>query len=103
MVDAENITGLGVTLLSAHAAVPTIFKLAMPDSVVGWDRQQEDQADEAALRYMLDRKYDPREVPKFYAMSALEAERHLNAAAGLRSHSPRLARVTDTPESQCHV
>ena len=39
MVDAGTVRGLGVTLL-ADAAVPTIFKLAMPDSVVGLNRQQ---------------------------------------------------------------
>ncbi len=89
MVDAGNITGLGVTLL-ADAAVPTIFKLAMPDSVIGWDRQQEDQADEAALRYMLDRKYDPREVPKFYAKLKSLTQRDKRAGLGFIASAARL-------------
>ena len=89
MVDAGNMTGLGVTLL-ADAAVPTIFKLAMPDSVVGWDRQQEDQADEAALRYMLDRKYDPREVPKFYAKLKALSQRDKRAGLGFIASAARL-------------
>lgn len=89
MVDAGNMTGLGVTLL-ADAAVPTIFKLAMPDSVIGWDRQQEDQADEAALRYMLDRKYDPREVPKFYAKLKSLTQRDKRAGLGFIASAARL-------------
>jgi len=89
MVDAGNVTGLGVTLL-ADAAVPTIFKLAMPDSVVGWDRQQEDQADEAALRYMLDRKYDPREVPNFYAKLKSLTQRDKRAGLGFIASAARL-------------
>ena len=89
MVDSGNVTGLGVTLL-ADAAVPTIFKLAMPDAVVGWDRQQEDQADDAALRYMLDRKYDPREVPKFYAKLKSLTQRDKRAGLGFIASAARL-------------
>src|SRR6185369_2440424 len=90
MVNSNNLTGFGATLL-ADAAVPTIFKLAMPDSVVGWDRQQEDQADEAALRYMLDRKYDPREVPKFYAKLKGLSQRDKRAGLGFIASAARLA------------
>lgn len=90
MVNAGNITGFGATMF-ADAAVPTIFKLAMPDTVVGWDRQQEDQADEAALRYMLDRKYDPREVPKFYAKLKGLSQRDKRAGLGFIASAARLA------------
>lgn len=89
LFDSGNYTGAGVTFL-ADAAVPTIFKLAMADSVVGWDRQQEDQADEAALRYMLDRKYDPREVPKFYAKLKSLSQHDKRAGLGFIASAARL-------------
>jgi predicted Zn-dependent protease len=50
-----------------ESGLPTILKLAMPNAVFSWDKQQEDEADQLALKYMLQRNYDPREVPKFYA------------------------------------
>jgi len=90
MVNAGNITGFGATMF-ADAAMPTIFKLAMPDTVVAWDRQQEDQADEAALRYMLDRKYDPREVPKFYAKLKALSQRDKRTGLGFISSAARLS------------
>jgi len=75
----------------ADAAMPTILKLAMPDTVVGWDRQQEDQADEVALRYMLDRKYDPREVPNFYAKLKALSQRDKRAGLGFIASAARLS------------
>ncbi|HSE16356.1 MAG TPA: M48 family metalloprotease [Pyrinomonadaceae bacterium] len=90
MVNAGNLSGFASTMF-ADAAMPTIFKLAMPDTVVGWDRQQEDQADEAALRYMLDRKYDPREVPKFYAKLKALSQRDKRAGLGFIANAARIA------------
>lgn len=89
MANAANITGWAGTMF-ADAAMPTIFKLAMPDTVVGWDRQQEDQADEAALRYMLDRKYDPREVPKFYSKLKALSQRDKRTGLGFIASAARL-------------
>src|SRR6185369_852828 len=90
MANAGNFTGFASTMF-ADAAMPTIFKLAIPDTVVGWDRQQEDQADEAALRYMLDRKYDPREVPKFYAKLKALSQRDKRAGLGFIASAARLS------------
>lgn len=90
LANAGNFTGAGVTFF-LDAAMPTIFKLSMPDTVVGWDRQQEDQADEAALRYMLDRKYDPREVPKFYAKLKALSQRDKRAGLGFIANATRLS------------
>ena len=90
MANAANFTGWAGTMF-ADAAMPTIFKLAMPDTVVAWDRQQEDQADEAALRYMLDRKYDPREVPKFYAKLKALSQRDKRAGLGFIASAARLS------------
>jgi predicted Zn-dependent protease len=90
MANAGNLTGFATTMF-LDAAMPTMFKLAMPDTVVGWDRQQEDQADEAALRYMLDRKYDPREVPKFYAKLKGLSQSDKRAGLGFMASAARLA------------
>ncbi len=87
---AGNYSAAGVTVL-ADLAVPTIFKLSMPDTVIGWDRQQEDQADEAALRYMLDRKYDPREVPTFYAKLKKFGQRDKRTGLGFIANAARIA------------
>ena len=90
MANAANITGFAGAMF-ADAAMPTIFKLAMPDTVVAWDRQQEDQADEGALRYMLDRKYDPREVPKFYAKLKALSQRDKRAGLGFIASAARIS------------
>lgn len=90
LVSGGNYSAAGVTVL-ADLAMPTIFKLSMPDAVVAWDRQQEDQADEAALRYMLDRKYDPREVPNFYAKLKGFGQRDKRAGLGFIANAARIA------------
>src|SRR6185369_17168830 len=81
LANAGNLDGWSASLF-ANAAMPTILKIAMPSTVVSWDRQQEDQADEVALKYMLDRKYDPREVQKFYAKLKAISQRDKRAGLG---------------------
>lgn len=88
--NTANLNALGATIF-ASAAMPTILKLAIPNTVVSWDRQQEDQADEGALRYMLDRKYDPREVPKFYAKLKAISQRDKRAGLGFIASAARVA------------
>jgi predicted Zn-dependent protease len=88
--NAGNLNGWSASLF-ANAAMPTILKLAVPSAVVSWDRQQEDQADESALRYMLDRKYDPREVPKFYAKLKSISQRDKRAGLGFIGSVARVA------------
>jgi Zn-dependent protease with chaperone function len=56
--------GAGVTALQV---APSVLKLIVPNAITSWDRLQEDEADQLSLKYMLDRNYDVREVPKFYA------------------------------------
>jgi Zn-dependent protease with chaperone function len=53
--------------LFAFALTPTILKFFIRDATFSWDQMQEDEADRLALKYMLDRNYDPREAPKLYA------------------------------------
>lgn len=59
--DAARIGYLAFTL------APTVLKFAVPNVVIAWDKLQEDEADQLGLQYMLNRSYDVREVPKFYA------------------------------------
>jgi predicted Zn-dependent protease len=54
-------------LMAGLVIAPTLLKFVIPNAVNSWDRQQEDEADKLGLKYMLERNYDPREVPKFYA------------------------------------
>jgi hypothetical protein len=79
------------TSIFFDAGMPTVFKLAEPNAVVSWDRQQEDQADEASLHYMLNRKYDPREVPKLYAKLRGFSQRDNRASLGFIASVARLA------------
>jgi Zn-dependent protease with chaperone function len=55
------------TMALAFTIAPSVAKLWVPDAITSWERLQEDEADQLALQYMLDRSYDVREVPKFYA------------------------------------
>jgi Peptidase family M48 len=55
------------TMFLANTIAPTVTKLWIPNAITSWDRLQEDEADQLGLKYMLDRNYDVREVPKFYA------------------------------------
>jgi hypothetical protein len=55
------------TMFLAYSIAPTVTKLWVPNAIVSWDRLQEDEADQLGLKYMLDRSYDVREVPKLYA------------------------------------
>jgi predicted Zn-dependent protease len=90
LANAGTLDGWSASLF-ANAAMPTILKIAMPSTVVSWDRQQEDQADEVALKYMLDRKYDPREVPKFYAKLKAISQRDKRAGLGFIASAARIA------------
>jgi predicted Zn-dependent protease len=51
----------------AYSSSASVLKIAVPNAITSWDRLQEDEADQLGLKYMLDRNYDVREVPKFYA------------------------------------
>lgn len=65
----------------AASLTPSLLKLMVKDSTVKWDRLQEDDADQLGMQYMLDRSYDVREVPKFYAN--LRAQSNLDPRARL--------------------
>ncbi|MDT5059996.1 MAG: hypothetical protein QOH63_455 [Acidobacteriota bacterium] len=75
---------------SALIVAPSVLKLIVRDAVASWDRQQEDEADQLGLKYMLDRNYDPREVPKFYANMRRATQRDQRARSGFIADSKRV-------------
>lgn len=62
-----NLQSVTNTMFLAYSIAPSVTKLWVPNAITSWDRLQEDEADQMGLKYMLDRSYDVREVPKFYA------------------------------------
>ena len=86
-VGADPYTAYAVATL---ASSPTLLKLAIPNAVVAWDKIQEDEADQFALRYMLARNYDPREVPKFYASLYRTSSHDKRAGLGFMGDSARI-------------
>lgn len=66
-VVAGVVTGSGDVGVLAYSYSTSVLKSIVPNAITTWDRLQEDEADQLGLKYMLDRNYDVREVPKFYA------------------------------------
>jgi predicted Zn-dependent protease len=62
-----SVVGGGDTGVLAYNYSTSVLKSIVPNAITSWDRLQEDEADQLGLKYMLDRNYDVREVPKFYA------------------------------------
>ena len=75
----------------AFAIAPSLLKFAVPNAVSSWDRLQEDEADQLGLKYMLDRSYDMREVPKFYASMQRTSRRDRRAGLGFMGDAERMA------------
>lgn len=62
-----SVVGGGDVGVLAYSYSTSVLKSIVPNAITSWDRLQEDEADQLGLKYMLDRNYDVREVPKFYA------------------------------------
>lgn len=71
-------------------AVPTVVKLVAPTATVTWEKGQEDEADATAFQLMLDRNYDVREVPHFYASLKQVSERDTRAESGFMARMSRV-------------
>jgi hypothetical protein len=71
--------------------LPTLLKIAVPDAVFTWDKEQEDEADKLAIQYMLNRNYDPREAPKFYANLNVRQARDSRARLGFMARAARIS------------
>jgi len=78
------------TMFLAAAYAPSVAKLWIHDAITSWDRLQEDEADQLALKYMLDRNYDVREVPKFYATLSRTASMDPRVRLGFIADKDRL-------------
>lgn len=74
----------------AAILAPTVLKSAFPYAVTLWDRVQEDEADQLGLQYMLDRSYDVREVPKFYAGLQRASKRDKRVTLGFMADAARV-------------
>jgi Zn-dependent protease with chaperone function len=87
-VGAGDAVNLGLT--TGLAIAPTLLKFVVPNAVNSWDRLQEDEADQLGLKFMLERNYDPREVPKFYASMQRSTQRDKRAALGFMADPERM-------------
>ncbi|PYS89134.1 MAG: hypothetical protein DMF64_18415 [Acidobacteria bacterium] len=76
--------------LIAFELAPSLLKFAYPNAVNSWDRLQEDEADQLGLKYMLERNYDPREVPKFYASLQRATARDARVGLGFMADADRV-------------
>jgi Zn-dependent protease with chaperone function len=87
---ASFLEGAGLALVIA----PTLLKYIVPNATVTWDKSQEDEADRLALQYMLDRNYDPREAPKFYASLKTTSQRDRRTGLGFMGEAGRVEERT---------
>ena len=85
-----GIDALNAGLMTGLMIAPTLLKFVMPNAVNSWDRLQEDEADQLGLKLMLDRSYDPREVPKFYATMQRGTRRDKRAGLGFIADPQRM-------------
>jgi Zn-dependent protease with chaperone function len=69
---------------------PSVLKLIVPNVALSWDKVQEDEADHLGLKYMLDRNYDPREVPKFYAALQRMGQKDRRVGLGFMADPARI-------------
>jgi len=69
---------------------PSLLKFIVPNATVSWDRSQEDEADHLGLKYMFERNYDPREVPKFYASLQRASQRDRRVGLGFMGDPARI-------------
>ncbi|HEX8151142.1 MAG TPA: M48 family metalloprotease [Pyrinomonadaceae bacterium] len=90
LIRGGNMMGLTAVVLAQYS-VPTLMKMAEPNAVVTWDKQQEDEADQLGLQYMLARNYDAREVPKFYAALQNVSRRDQRTGLGFMANAARIA------------
>lgn len=90
LIRGGNMMGLTAAMLAQYS-IPTLMKMAVPGAVVTWDKQQEDEADQLGLQYMLARNYDPREAPKFYASLQDVARRDRRTQLGFMASAARVA------------
>lgn len=77
-------------IITAFVLAPTVLKFMIQDATCSWDQAQEDEADQLALKYMLERNYDPREVPRIYASLQQALKDDPRIGLGFIASSPRV-------------
>ncbi len=77
-------------LLAGLVIAPTLLKFVITNAVSSWDKVQEDEADQLGMKYMLDRNYDPREVPKFFASMQRTSQRDRRVGLGFMGDPARI-------------
>jgi predicted Zn-dependent protease len=71
--------------------LPDILKLFAPGSVIAWDKVQEDEADDIAVKLLLDRKYDPREALRLMSKMREESGTNKRLAVGFIADVARVS------------
>ena len=77
-------------LLAGLVIAPSLLKFVIPNAISSWDRLQEDEADRLGLKYMFERNYDPREVPKFFASVQRSSRRDRRVGLGFMAEAERV-------------
>ncbi|MDX2041359.1 MAG: M48 family metalloprotease [Acidobacteriota bacterium] len=73
-----------------------LLKTLSPNVLTAWDRVHEDEADNLALKYMLNRSYDPREAQDFYANLYSAAKEETNLQYGFTATEERIGERVQT-------
>lgn len=73
-----------------------LLKVLSPNVLTAWDRVHEDEADKLALKYMLNRSYDPHEAQDFYANLYNAAKQETNLQYGFTATEERITERAQT-------
>ncbi len=80
--------------------LPGVMKLFAPGSVIAWDKVQEDQADDIAVKLLLDRNYDPREAVRFLSKMREASGSNKRLAVGFIADAARVSGRIDELQTQ---
>lgn len=80
--------------------LPGVLKLFAPGAVIAWDKVQEDQADDIAVRLLLERNYDPREAVRFLSKMREASGSNKRLAVGFIADIARVSGRIDELQTQ---
>lgn len=80
--------------------LPGVLKLSAPGSVIAWDKVQEDQADDIAVKLLLERNYDPRESIRFLSKMREASGSNKRLAVGFIADVARVSGRIDELQTQ---
>jgi tetratricopeptide (TPR) repeat protein len=87
---AKSVTGAVVGAASGAVAGMIANQFINQQAVVSWDRAQEDEADALAFKYLLEAKYDVREIPKLYVALENTASKDTRTTLGFLGERNRV-------------